>query len=372
MSSTFQTATELVQISICIYEAQIQIVFCTAIMPVYKPWADELADLRKRRTLFLSGGGFKTLGFAGVLEQLGWHHFERYVGLSAGAIFAFMLALGDRPVKILGDFRDKVPSVLCDCFSMQSALNHGAPMQSSLVRVIFEDALETKGLQKHITFRALKEELRVSFEVVVFCMRSCRLKLLSDQTEPDVQVVDALMASIAIPVLFEPVAIGHCGTQCCDAGIINNTPLGLVPPMDTIALIVRPEPATGAITFPQTAFLRCAFASRASLMLAQKAGLRVIQVPVPDLEVSLLSPGSSSSEAFLAAGRCALAFYVLRYELTGLLVVALSCCRFFFCTRQEQRRAKIAKEPSHFSTNLRACLCVFGTNPHGAERPPSQ
>ena len=59
-----------------------------------------LDEMRKRTVLFLGGGGFKSVGFTGVLRVLGTSQFKTIAGTSAGAFIALMLAVGYNPEEI--------------------------------------------------------------------------------------------------------------------------------------------------------------------------------------------------------------------------------------------------------------------------------
>jgi NTE family protein len=166
----------------------------------------------------LSGGASLGATQAGMLQAL----YERdirpdlLVGTSAGALNAAFAA--DRPCTVdtaielqrvwLGLTRSRVfpASPLTAALAALGVRDHSFP-PSGLRRVI----------ERHCDFARL-EDAAVSVHVVAADVLSGEEVLLSDGS-----VVDALLASAAIPGVFPPVA--RDGRLLMDGGILNNTPI---------------------------------------------------------------------------------------------------------------------------------------------------
>lgn len=293
-------------------------------MPV---WADALVELRSRRCLFMGGGGYKTLSFLGVLEVLGWEHFSHVSGVSAGSVLALLLCLRCSPSECM--FLSMANEhILQGGFSL-SRLCHGqSPMDASAIRAGFSSILASRGVCAEASLADLAEfterEGGPRFSAICFCLSSHKLVRFAAETHPAVKVVDLLLASVAIPMLFAPIALND-NLLCCDAGLINSCPLSFFDPCDTVALLARWRTTPDAVSFPQTINLRCSFTARMSAEMNRSLGMEILLVPFPQPGVSLLSRTTTPLSAFIDTGAHYIALYVLQAELVGALAVMLCC-----------------------------------------------
>lgn len=153
----------------------------------------------------LSGGGARGLAHLGVLEALDEIGVkpEMITGTSAGAIAGSLYALGVPPKEILKKVQTK--NVL-DVFKI--ALGKSGFSEMSYLRNILEENLEKDD------FSALK----IPFQACVSELRSGKALMLSEGS-----VIDAVVASASIPIIFEPVE--KDGKLFVDGGVLNNMPI---------------------------------------------------------------------------------------------------------------------------------------------------
>ena len=245
--------------------------------------------------LVLEGGGAKGVALAGAVAGLaaGGVHFERVAGTSAGAIVAALLAAGMPPAELDRlardlDLRELVPPGPLDDLGrvglglrglsvlLELGIHDHRPMQAWL-----REQLAALGVE---TFGDLRRDVagddssgRRQYRLVLAAAditRNRRVELPWDYADygldPDAQpVVDAVAASAAIPLVFEPVRLPFPGDAdtavLVDGGLLSNFPIGVFDRMDGrpprwptigVKLSSRPEdpaaivqPVTGPISY---------------------------------------------------------------------------------------------------------------------------
>ena len=243
----------------------------------------------------LEGGGAKGVALAGAVAGLaaGGVTFERIAGTSAGAVVAALLAAG-MPVEDLDtlardlDLRELVPAGPLDQLGrlgqgirglsvlLELGIHDHRPLQAWL-----RERLEALGVR---TFGDLRRtdtgddvSGRTQYRLVLAAAdvtRSRRVLLPWDYTDygldPDAQpVVQAVAASAAIPLVFEPVRLPFPGADepavLVDGGLLSNFPIDVFDRRDGrprrwstigVKLSARPEgtadlvqPVTGPVSY---------------------------------------------------------------------------------------------------------------------------
>ena len=229
-----------------------------------------------RADLVLEGGGVKGLGLVGAVVRLmrEGYSFQRVAGTSAGAIVAALLAAGatyEQLIAAMGrlDYR-RVPDpprpgipVLSEGISL---MVKGGAFKGDYIDGFVRDELQRLGVR---TFRDLRrtdqgadrqEGSERKYKLVVMATDVTRGRLLRlpwDYEEllgrpaDDQLVADAVRASIAIPLFFEPVTVSNektgVETTLVDGGILSNFPIeifdrtdGEVPRWPTLGVKVMP------------------------------------------------------------------------------------------------------------------------------------
>lgn len=282
--------------------------------------------MRARRCLFFGGGGFRTLGFIGALEALGWGKGwttpQEACGLSAGAILALHLVLGYNVEGIKQSFLDH-EKLIFDGLDLGALCKGRAPLNLALVRKAIKKILLRKGFGAGTTLRDLSERRSMRFSTLALCLDSCRIVRFGLDNTPDLSVVDAVAASVAIPLIFDHVLIG--GQRYVDAGLINSVPLSIFDARSTLAFVVRSCPTLGASPLPETVHLRCQFLASMAVQTAMEQGMHVLHVAHLK-PVSLLSRGNVRFSESFALGMVCCVLSIMTVELLGFLCVVCSPC----------------------------------------------
>lgn len=183
--------------------------------------SDNRDESRPVRALVLSGGGGRGAYEAGVAKACAERdfHFDWIVGTSIGALNAALVGQGD--LDMLETMWRKIRT--SDVYKL--------PDPGHLRRVIFgqqlgllnTDPLE-KLLRNSICIDKLKAgKTKVGFVTTDLCGLGTRV-ITGDEIETQEDLIDVLMASSAIPLLFPPRRL-H-GEGCwMDGGLVRNTPI---------------------------------------------------------------------------------------------------------------------------------------------------
>ena len=182
------------------------------------------------RHLVLSGGGIKVISIVGalrILEEKGMLKNVKVVsGVSAGAWLAFMIAAG-LTIKVIeklvvdlefGIVRNLSADAIVG-FPETFGLDDGSNLKKfleSIMRIVMkiDPAITFSGLQKKIQFKCWATDLNT---------RSIRE--FSVEKTPHIRIIEALHASMAIPLYFTPVKDPETGHMLSDGGIQGSLPI---------------------------------------------------------------------------------------------------------------------------------------------------
>jgi len=182
----------------------------------------------KKRILVLSGGSIKGLAQAGALYSLEKHkildNIDTFSCTSVGSIIGLMIITGFKPLEILHFFialdakKTTNPSPLN--FLTQFGLDNG-----DRIMVVFKHILEGRKYNSNITFREFYEKTKKKFIVTGTCVNTKKVEYFSHENTPNIRIIDAIRASISIPMVFTPKKIGNL--LYIDGGFIDNYPIKL-------------------------------------------------------------------------------------------------------------------------------------------------
>lgn len=182
--------------------------------------------------LVLCGGGpsiFRTVGALYYLEdQQFWNiaNIETIYATSAGALFGAMLCLKFDHETITNyivnrPWHEAYPikmSQLMDFYSKKGIYDH------KFAEIIFKPLLRAKGLPLTITLKELYEYSNIELHVYSLELNQFKTVDISYKTHPDLSLLDSLVMTCAVPMLFTPLCKN---TECyVDGGIVANYPLG--------------------------------------------------------------------------------------------------------------------------------------------------
>ena len=200
----------------------------------------------------LSGGGIKGMAYLGILRYL---YIENMIdsikyasGSSIGALYCLYIAL-----KIPIDFLENEYMNLLEEINNKNYLcinksSFGKLLESNgFVSVEFMTRPAKKYLkqlygEEDITFIELAKKTGVNIYVNATCVNNGQRAIFSLEHTPNISVIDAIMASMSVPVMFEPVYID--GNYYIDGVISMDLPFdvfGNTNPKNILAVLLMPS-----------------------------------------------------------------------------------------------------------------------------------
>ena len=187
------------------------------------------------RNLTLSGGGAKGIVYPGAIQALEdtnvLRSIKRVSGSSIGALVAFLVAIGI-PAKEIKSFFDIHMKSLPNLFGKSNFLGikrKGHIWHQTLDDLIIQTNNNFDSIMKtsNLTFSKLHEmRLKNSLvkELFVTATEASteKLKIFSFYHTPDINVVDAVVASMAFPIGVAPIEIDKI--KYIDGGYVDNIP----------------------------------------------------------------------------------------------------------------------------------------------------
>lgn len=216
--------------------------------------------LPKHTTVVFSGGGTRGLAFAGALDVLRTHgidwglrcpKLETVAGCSIGAMTALLICLGFSAHEIghlvmHTEFHHLVSLDPMQMFGVVMSgslgLDAGNVLKEWLAKQIAAKTLVDVAQAQRMTLLQLYEKTQMKLVCVATHIETRKLVDFHFESFPNVAVVDAVRASMALPPLFQPVEIQ--GALYADGGMVNNFPVSLFPPEDVLAFRLASTPQT--------------------------------------------------------------------------------------------------------------------------------
>lgn len=198
------------------------------------------------RFLVFSGGGMNGFCYIGALmalEESGAVDFaalEGCIGTSIGALIALAICLGLPPTRLRhlvvteADWSRVRPSMNVHSVAERLGIDTRAALEY-LVELVLADA----GLSPRITLRGAFALTKRHFCACASDLTHSRLRYLDHLQAPEVSVRDAVVASMCVPILFEPITID--GALCVDGGLVENLPIHFFELADSLVFHFRPQ-----------------------------------------------------------------------------------------------------------------------------------
>ena len=180
--------------------------------------------------LFFSGGNVWGTTYLGVIRYLYTYpqhlqHIKDIGGSSIGSLFATLIAL-----KL--DIKDIEESIYEYSENSDLKLNSS----KNIINIINNNGMEPadkyllslkKIIKKHfnkssISFQELSKLTGINLHINAICVNTSTDTLFNTDNTPDIDIIDAVIASISIPVNNTPKIIN--GYYYCDPGFVNNIP----------------------------------------------------------------------------------------------------------------------------------------------------
>jgi len=160
-----------------------------------------------------SMGMYSMIGTLKALEPK-LKHVKEISGASAGSILALFLALGMSVDEILEKSLDvditKFVKLSLSCFINKFGFVEMEPIRELMVELCGG---------RDPTFA----DLDMKIHVAAYCLNTSQTEYFSKDTHPDMKVIDAVLMSIAIPIIFS--AGKYMGRTYVDGGTIEKCPM---------------------------------------------------------------------------------------------------------------------------------------------------
>lgn len=277
------------------------------------------------KRICLSGGGIRAVAFLGALEVLETKGMLRtvneYIGVSAGALVAFGLCIG-YTVQEMKRLCMEFDFGLLRSFEADSAMNfleqYGLDTGDNLQRFL-ESLLKQKQLPATLTFEeiALQYPLLPRFRCFATDLTTCEPREFSKAKTPSVTLLEALRATMSLPLYFTPIVDSLTGHHLTDGGVLHNYPMAFLKPeerYDALGLMFTNEHAENKQIHDFFDFLHqmfaCIYVPRTRKILAE-AKHNTIVLPHGDYpnwnfeatkeeKVHLMEAAAAATQAFFA------------------------------------------------------------------------
>lgn len=177
-----------------------------------------------------SGGGMSGILNLGIIRYLQMEGYDKSIlsiaGTSMGACFGCVLALGIPAGTMEADLKQlfaQPKSVFFEASSLMRILqDFGADYPTLTTRLLEKYFVKLWG-RTDVTFLDFTKTTGKDLVVCASCLETSRAEYFSVNNTPDVEVLTAIQASMAVPFLFKPVKIGDF--HYVDGGVTDNHPV---------------------------------------------------------------------------------------------------------------------------------------------------
>lgn len=149
-------------------------------------------------------------------------------GTSVGALVGLFVVLGLTTAEMVALMDETLPALLRGRNSLRRLLRTGALRSNAAIARAVRRALATSGFSPWTTdLRTLQARTRIPFHVGVCDVARATSETLSATSHPRTLVVDAVLASMAIPLVFPAIRVR--GRDKVDGGVHLPFPIGVFP-----------------------------------------------------------------------------------------------------------------------------------------------
>ena len=189
--------------------------------------------------IVITGGGPTGFVSYGVIKRLheakiwSYENIKSIYGSSIGALVAVIISLGI-DWETLDDYIIKRPwekafvSIGFDSIDIITLFTNKGVDGKKMISIILEPLLKLIELPIDVTLNSFSEKTGIDLHLIATDLNGSstliEVDLCADKT-PDIKLCDAVAASLAIPIMFQPIIYK---TSCLlDGGILNNYPLNM-------------------------------------------------------------------------------------------------------------------------------------------------
>lgn len=316
------------------------------------------------RALVMKGGGVKGLALAGAIIELEKHFkFDVFVGTSAGAIAAVLLAAGVTANELEGilknkdftDFLDKSRISQLKNLLMRRGIHTGASLEEWISELLKEKISKQQRVdmqdlpRRAIIYASNEEKGTVTFD--------------SKGENLDAPAAFAARCSISIPYFFVPHE--HHGIPIFDGGLLNNFPVGIFldkfPKHDFLGIYLSTGEPSGKPRKSIIGMLINIITGRDEQVLVDKYTDKIIVIDPSPIRTYQFYLSTIEKDFLIYQGRLAALRFLLKLNTTKELFDQFDICS----KREKVLREQImqsrwrARENRRFKYGLIFFLCLF-------------
>lgn len=182
-------------------------------------------------------GYFLYLGVFSKLKQEGYlNDLEEISGASAGGLASFVYVLFKGNIAEALDYSLTVPVASIMKPNIKSLLNNYGLAPSKKIRKILVDICKKITGKDDITFKELYDWNPIKLHLPAYCVDFMKTVYFNVDSTPDMSVLDAVTATVAVPFLVSPVKLKD-GYNYVDGATVEAIPAGpFIGQTDTLAI----------------------------------------------------------------------------------------------------------------------------------------
>jgi NTE family protein len=177
------------------------------------------------QNLVISGGGVKTFAVIGLLQKLNLDSVTNYAGVSAGSIITYLLSIGYTPYELETVATEIDLSNIMGDLTIDNLLFKQSISTSTNMKIVLSTLTNYMIQNDSITFKQHYSMTNKILNIGVSCLDTAEYVIFNKDNFPNVNIIDAIIASCAIPGIFPPKKIND--KYYCDGFIFNNFPIDL-------------------------------------------------------------------------------------------------------------------------------------------------
>lgn len=252
--------------------------------------------MTKIKTLVIAGGGIKGIGLLGAISQLQKEGLlsdvDTFIGSSVGALLGLLFACGFTDAEIAtfclerNLYKLAIPWYTRNVVSYLYNLYRGNGLYSlnHAMRVIKKIVVKRLHVPaSSLTFQELYKLTGQTLVMTATCTVHQNTLVLSRFGTPDLNIFDALRATIALPFVFTckkldmTIPTDECGGHLCvDGGMLNNTPTiygDVLAHRKSLRVVYKESDIYNTPVSPSVLLVKCSRLASHSCALAKKSSV---------------------------------------------------------------------------------------------------
>lgn len=186
----------------------------------------------KYSNLLISGGGIYGITILGIINTISKYNtlnnITKYLGTSVGSIICFLLILNyslDDILKFIKNFNFELITSRenKNLNIFDNLINNYGFNNTNNLKLILENFLIGKNLKPNITFKELYLKTNKELIINISCLNDWTNYYINYKNNPNLNIIDTIIASCSIPIFFSPVKINE--KYYVDGGLYNNRPI---------------------------------------------------------------------------------------------------------------------------------------------------